>query len=355
MKVLHFNDFEHLAGAETAVRRLCKESQQHNVDMKLVTKKDVGVLNTLKVSKIREIVSNYKPDIFHVHNTTSIGDAPFIAARDMGIPVVWTLHDYRLICTNTLLMQSNMTVCEKFDCQSCSLYNRNANLSFDDIKDYDINFVVASDYVKQKYSRVLNARTIYWDAQHELLEKEIKNVEKPHFLFGGRTDVEKGVQYVLLAIKRLKEKYPEVKLIFAGESRGHGLKKLSALYGITENVEILGLISKEKYEDLMQNCFAVICASIWEEPFNLTLLEAMSMGKPVIVTQVGGQSEVVGDFGIKVMPKSSVAIKQAAQLLLEDKDKAYNMGKACREQAKKFQGCTKKYIELYKELIKHKN
>jgi glycosyltransferase involved in cell wall biosynthesis len=350
MRILHFNDLEHLAGAETAVRRLCKECLENGVKTKLVTKKEVGVLDAFKISNTKAIVSAYKPDIIHVHNTSSIGKSPFVVAKEMNIPVIWTLHDYRLLCSNTLLLQANMTVCENFDCPSCSLYQNGANLSFEEIKEYDITFVVASDYVKNKYSRILSAKRIYWDAQSELLNREIKHVENFCFLFGGRTDVEKGVEYVLPAISRLKKKYPEIKLIFAGDSRGYGLERLSKLYDIQKNVQCMGLISKTEYEQLMQNCFAVICASIWEEPFNLTLLEAMSMGKPVIATQVGGQSEVVGDAGIKVMPKSSVAVKQAIEMLLENKDKAHKIGKACREQAEKFQGCTKEYIELYKEL-----
>lgn len=350
MKILHFNDFEHLAGAETAVRRLCMESLEYGVNTKLVTKKEVGILDRFKISKIQTIVSTYKPDIIHVHNTSSIGKSPFVVAKEMNIPVIWTLHDYRLLCSNTLLLQANMTMCEKFDCPNCSIYQKATNLSFEEMKEYDITFVVASDYVKNRYSRILFAKRIYWDVQRELLKKEIKYVEKPYFLFGGRTDVEKGVEYVLLAIKRLKKKYPEIKLIFAGASRGYGLKRLSSLYDIKENIQYMGLIPKEKYEQLMQDCFAVVCASIWEEPFNLTLLEAMSMGKPVIATQMGGQSEVLGDSGIKIVPKSSIAIKQAMESLLEDKDKAYKIGKTCREQAEKFQGCTKKYIELYKGL-----
>ena len=350
MKVLHFNDYEHLAGAETAVRRLCKESLEYGVNTKLVTKKEAGIFNRFKISNIKTIISTYKPDIIHVHNTSSIGKSPFVVAKEMNIPIIWTLHDYRLLCSNTLLLRANMTKCRKFDCPNCSMYHKAANLSFEEIKEYDITFVVASDYVKNRYGRILSAKIIYWDAQKELLKKEIKYVEKPYFLFGGRTDVEKGVEYVLLAIKRLKKKYPEIKLIFAGESRGYALQRLLRLYDIQENIQYMGFLPKEKYEQLMQDCFSVVCASIWEEPFNLTLLEAMSMGKPVIATQVGGQSEVLGDSGMKIMPKSSIAIKQAMESLLEDKDKAYKIGKACREQSENFQGCTKTYIELYKRL-----
>ena len=352
MKILHFNDYYHLAGAETAVRRLCRELAEHHVDAEIIVKKEVGIFHALKTSGVRNIVSSYKPDIIHIHNTSIIGTAPLVVAKEKGIPVVWTLHDYRLLCSKTLLLRSNMTTCENYDCPNCSLYDKFANPSYDAVKEYDITFVVASNYVKQKYLKTLNARVIYWDAQSELLKWDIKNVEEPYFLFGGRTDVEKGVEYVLLAIKRLKKKYPGIKLIFAGDSRGCDLEKLSKLYGIRENIQQTGLISKKKYEQLMQNCFAVICASIWEEPFNLTLLEAMAIGKPVIATQTGGQSEVVGDVGLKIMPKSSIAIKHAAESLLEDKNNAYKMGKACREHAKKFQGCAEKYIELYKELKK---
>ena len=352
MKILHFNDFEHLAGAETAVRRLCKESLEYGLTTKLVTKKDVGVLDAFKASNTQAIVSAYSPDIIHVHNISSIGKAPFVVAKISNIPVVWTLHDYRLLCSNTLLLQANNTLCEKLDCPSCSLYQKATNLSFEQIKEFDIAFVVASDYVKNKYGQILSARRIYWDAQQELLKKEIKPIRKPHFLFGGRTDVEKGVEYVLLAIKRLKRKYPDARLVFAGDSRGYSLERLSKLYGLEENINCLGLISKENYEQVMQECFAVVCASIWEEPFNLTLLEAMSMGKPVIATDVGGQSEVVGNAGIKVMPKSSISIARAMESLLADNDYACKMGSACRKQAEKFQGCTKRYIELYKEIQK---
>ena len=360
MKVIHFNDFEHYSGAETAVKMIRASHEKLGIKTFLFTKKEIGSSFTpeiIKRARCSSILNKIKPDIIHMHNTVDIGLIPAEVAFEKKIPVVWTLHDYKGICPNTLLLRPDNTICEKKDCATCDISKMVIYFNYE--KFHSIlkksTCCVASDYVKNRYKEIIDAKRIYWDADPDLLKLKIKNsFDSKNILFGGRRDNEKGVLYAIIALKRLIKKYPSAKLIFAGETRGQNINQLSRIYGIEKNVIDLGYLRREEYLKLLQEVNCVLCPSIWEEPFNLSLLEAMAIGKPVIVTNVGGQPEVLGRAGILIEPKSSIDIANAVDLFFSDKKIHRKFSKKARERAKKFKNCGKEYKKVYEEAIKSK-
>lgn len=361
MKIIHFNDFEHYSGAETAIKMLRESHEKSGIKTFLFTRKEIGNKFTPKIiKKIRcnGILNKIKPDLIHMHNTIDIGLIPAEIALEKNIPIIWTLHDYRGICPNTLFLKANNTVCIDKNCAACDISKMVVYYNYKKFQSIlrQSRCVVASNYVKKRYSEIIKAKRIYWDADSNLLKLKIKDSSKSRsILFAGRRDYEKGVSYAIMAVKRLIKKYPNIKLIFAGETRDENTKQLAKIYKIEQNIIDFGYLPREKYLNLLNGVNCVICPSIWEEPFNLSLLEAMSAGKPVIATKVGGQTEVLGKTGILIEPKSSGDIANAINLLFSDSKMHKKLSLKARERAKTFKNCGEEYKKVYEEAIKNKN
>ncbi|MBU0471278.1 MAG: glycosyltransferase family 4 protein [Nanoarchaeota archaeon] len=360
MKIIHFNDFKEHAGAETAIDMLRKDQEAEGHKTYLFTIREIGNFLTskfLKKRKCSKIFRRIKPDIVHIHNIlTSMGLAPVEVAKKKGIPIVWTFHDYAGICPNTLLLNKNGRTCENINnCDNCVLHKK---VIFQDYKKFyellkGVKCVVASDYVKKRYSEVLKTKRIYWDTNKKLSSFEIDGVyNKNMILFGGRSDEEKGVVYALMALKRLIKKNPCLKMVFLGNTRSDILKKHINYYGLKNHVEILGFLKQEQYFEYVQKAGMVLCVSTWQEPFNLVLLEAMTLGKPVIATRVGGQTEVVGDSGLLVSSCSSIDIANAIERILSDNKLRLELSNKARKRARQFKNCSKKYFDIYYSLLK---
>lgn len=360
MKVIHFNDFRHYAGAETAVQSLIESHKAMGVRCRLVTKSELGSYLTTpdfaRRRKCERIFSEENPDVVHVHNALEMGLIPVEVALEKGVPVVWTFHDYKGICPNTLMIKQGGTVCEEpLWCESCDRSRHVTRFDYPSL--YKLlkrtTNVAISDFMKKAYSGRADMRRIYWDADPKILELQAEGEDEEDFsiLFAGRRDPEKGVSFALAALKRILRDYPKAKMIFAGKTREIELMRIAKAYGVEDSILDYGYLPREEYLQVMLRAKVALCPSIWAEPFNLSLLEAMSAGKPVIATRVGGQAEVVGDAGIVIEPKSSADIQQAVVNLFNNPEKMRQVGEACRERARKFKGCAEEYLKLYKEAI----
>jgi glycosyltransferase involved in cell wall biosynthesis len=142
----------------------------------------------------------------------------------------------------------------------------------------------------------------------------------------GRLSEQKGHFYLLSAVARLKESYPNLILLLVGDGplRATVEDQISAL-GIAPYVKMLGF--KDNVAELLKDTDVFILPSL-NEGFPLTILEAMSAAKPVIATDVGGNSEAVihGETGIIVPPKDVDSLCQAIRTLLDDPVKRTEMG-----------------------------
>lgn len=164
----------------------------------------------------------------------------------------------------------------------------------------------------------------------------------------------KGHTYLLKAIPKIVHEYPDVVFLFAG--RGGEEKKLlleAEHLGITDYVKFLGF--RSDIADLLSISDIFVLPSL-AESLPLSVLEAMAMGIPPIVTDVGGNREIIEDqkTGFIVPPANPEALSEKIILLLKDEELANRI----REQArvaiiKKFslEGMTAQYESLYLSLL----
>jgi glycosyltransferase involved in cell wall biosynthesis len=162
---------------------------------------------------------------------------------------------------------------------------------------------------------------------------------RPRLLSLGRMVERKGVDTVIRALADL----PDVELLIAGGpppaelSDDPEARRLSALtdeLGVGDRVELLGSVDHEGVPALIRSADAVVTTP-WYEPFGIVPLEAMSCGRPVIGSAVGGLLDSVADreTGLLVPPRNPSAVADAVRRLLADETLRRRLGRAGRRRA----------------------
>lgn len=149
-------------------------------------------------------------------------------------------------------------------------------------------------------------------------------------LFIGRLEKRKNIEGIIKAFKTLKEKYSYTgQLILAGK-KGHGYKKPN-----TDGVIEKGFISEEEKWNLLRNADVFLFPSFCEG-FGIPILEAQSVGTPVITSNFGPMDEVAGNREVLVDPKKPEQIAQVTNKILTNDDFKNEVIKKGRENVKRF-------------------
>ncbi len=181
-----------------------------------------------------------------------------------------------------------------------------------------------------------------------------------HYIsMAARFEERKAHEYVLRAFKDLITGYPEyadLKLLLLGEGPLlPKIKKLASAEGIGENIEFLG--HRNDCVNYIASSLFLLNPSLEYEGLPYSILEAMSMGVPVIATDVGGITEEIeaGVTGMIVPAADIQALAQAMFILLSDSQKRLNMGAASKKRFSELftlDRMLKNYTGLYSELAR---
>lgn len=262
-------------------------------------------------SLIHEECLRFKPDIAHFHNTFfMMTPSVYSACKNLGVPVVQTLHNFRLFCSNALFYRDGH-VCE--ECLQHSLYRGIRYGCYRDsrvltaavvkmLKEYrrrriwekEIDaYIALSEFSRQKFIEGgLPSEKIYVKG-NSVLQNPARERESggDYFVFAGRLSQEKGVGVLLEAFKNV----PQATLVLLGEG---ALKPWVANYvnkHNLKNVSLQGFLPKEEYLAVLNKAKALILPSRCYENFPLTIVEAFSLGIPVIASRHGPIPELVED------------------------------------------------------------
>ena len=230
--------------------------------------------------------------------------------------------------------------------------------SLDKIVATSPNYFVTSD-VLQKYSEKVSIIPIGIDSERcRNLDKKryqywSKKLKKPFFLFLGELRYYKGLHIALNAISGT-----EINLVIAGANGVEKNLKKQAKKLKINNVTFLGFVSEEDKIALLNLCYGFIFPShLRSEAFGISLLEAASVGKPLISSEIGTGTTYVNihrETGIVINPGSSYDLRNAMHYLLDNPKIASSMGKAAQERSKRlFSGSDQAiaYYELYKQIL----
>ncbi|MEN3974479.1 glycosyltransferase family 4 protein [Emcibacter sp. SYSU 3D8] len=158
----------------------------------------------------------------------------------------------------------------------------------------------------------------------------------PRLLYVGRLIHNKGVDLALQAFVAVLGRYPDARLVIAGDGdQRAALEALAASLGIAGSVDFVGWIRPGDVGQLMAESTMVIMPSRWREPFGLVAVEAALQGRTVIGTEDGGLTEIIVD-GVtgRLVPRNSAdGLAEATIGLLSDRASLAAMGRKARERA----------------------
>jgi starch synthase len=184
------------------------------------------------------------------------------------------------------------------------------------------------------------------------------NGDDKSILHIGRFSLEKGVDLLPGIINNILEKNKEIKFVLVA-SDGNIPPSLKKIKNELDELEKKydrfiwhrNIMSREEVKELFKKCLIYIQPSRYEA-FGLTVLEAMACGKAVIVSDIGGLSEVVENAGLVIPLKIDIFTKEILRLT-DDLKLRERYGRRGFERAKLFswEGVAKETFDLYKKII----
>lgn len=296
----------------------------------------VAAWNPVEAQRVLGLAGRVRPDVAHVHNTWfSLSPSVVGALARRGIPVVATLHNYRLLCANGQLFRSGR-VCE--ECLGTHLMRgirhrcyRNgvlpsalvvASLSANRmLRSWERSvtlFVTMNEFARQLFVRAGLAEERIAVKPHFVEdpgERRVRAASSDTVLYVGRLSPEKGLGALLEAWAANR---PEgLRLEVIGDGPMHAELEARAVPG----VELVGWLDPAEVRARMLAARALVFPSQWYETFGLALVEGMAAGLPALASAIGGVVELVeGGAGWLVPPSGAAAWAEALPTLADDKE-----------------------------------
>lgn len=292
------------------------------------------------VRAMREALAKEKPDVVNVHNLFPfISPAALRECKKAGVPVVMTVHNFRLICPTGLFMRDggpcedclvrgNEWGCVKHNCEQSLLKSvgyaaRNAVARFRRhylecvdrfacITDFQRRKLIEAGYPAGKIVVIPNSM----DA-----ETACEAERGDYVAFSGRLSREKGVDLIIEAARR----NPQIPFRLAGAARDERL-----IANLPKNVKLMGYMTGEALRDFYSSARFFVMASRWYEGFPMTILEAASFSKAMIAPDHGGFTEIIdkGDeaIGLLTSPADVEALSAAVARLWNNPEFTAELG-----------------------------
>jgi len=322
-------------------------------------------------ARISNFIKEYKPDIVHVHNFfPQITPSVFYACSENNIPVVNTLHNFRLICPSALLMHNNKIY-------ENSLKSNAYSTIFDKVykNSYLGTFAVARMIEYHKKHKTWNKKVDKFIALTNFAKSkfvefglpESKIYVKPNFLntkyslesnvqkrqgalFVGRLSEEKGLNTLLNAWDKIS-----INLKIIGGGPLEELVKKNR----NKNIQYLGFLDQERICQEMRKASFLIFPSIWYEGFPMVIIESFANGLPIISSDIGSMSEIIKNNynGLHFKAGDSNDLIDKIKLLISDENKCNQMSNNAYDDFKEHYTDQTNYellIKLYKNIINDK-
>lgn len=274
--------------------------------------------------EVKKLIRENKIDIVHVHNTLMVvSPSVFYAAFHCHVPVVQTLHNFRMLCPAGSYFRGDRI------CEECSEKGLQCSLKYGCYRGSKaqtfvsaailkihrmlgtyrkVNFICLTEFNREKLSRlneggkqIVDMKKVYIKPNFTFQEGISGEVQEAgdYFLVVGRVEALKGIDVVVKAF----EKIPDQKLIVAGDGPMMAEMKAYIKDHNMSNVKFAGYLGKAKVQEKYRGAKAVIMASQCYEAFAMTIAEAYSNAVPVIAGNVGNLANMVeeGVTGIKFL------------------------------------------------------
>lgn len=353
--VVAHNAYQHRGGEDVVVESevaMLREAG-HEVETHFRSNHDLATMSTTaaalqtiwsgrSTTSVGDLLRRFKPDIVHVHNTFPlISPSIYWACGDAGVPVVQTLHNFRLLCPQAMLLREGR-VCEdclgktplpavKHGCYRGSraqtavvvgmlaLHRRLGTW-----QDKVARYIALNEFCRQKFVEGgLPADRIVVKSNFVPEVPPLGAQEREaHYLFVGRLSPEKGLRSLANAVA----KSPGIRVRVVGQ--GPEATGLAHVAG----VEMVGELPRVAVIAEMRAATALVVPSIWNEMFGLVTVEAFANGLPVIASRIGALAHIVrdGETGLLFEPGNADELAAKLQWASQHPQEMASMGRQAR-------------------------
>jgi glycosyltransferase involved in cell wall biosynthesis len=391
LRLLLVHNFYLLPGGEDQVYRSEIDLlREHGIDVHEYSVKNTQIaamgklalgINTVwsrhSFRQMEKMLKSFQPDLVHFHNIFPLlSPSVYYACQSANIPVVQTLHNFRLLCPSALLLRNSKP------CQDClgkfsywpgirhSCY-RNS---------YAATAGVATMLAFHRLLSTWNRRidryiALTKFARQKFIEAGLpaeKLIVKPNFihpdpgakqgnglfaLYVGRLSPEKGAETLIRAWGLIKN--VPLQLVGDGPQR-YKIQKLAQDQGLS-NIIINGQMQRDQVISLIKAARFLVFPSLWYEGFPLVIAEAFACGVPVIASRLGAMGEMIEDgrTGLLFKPGDVEDLADKVKWAWDNPHKVYEMGLAARKVYEKEYSAERNYqilMDVYSQAISnHRN
>lgn len=322
---------------------------------------------------LERLLTDYPVQVAHMHSHHHLSVSVLDVLRARGIPVVWTLHDYHLICPVGTLFTSGQP------CERC-LGGRYLNAVIHRCSQQGLggSLLSAAESLLLHWRRVAEQPTRFIAPSQFVLDKAAKfglpyerMVRLPYFAptdrwqhssacqgnvvaFVGRMYPSKGAHLLLMALAQLGSRACHVVIAGDGPER-HTLESYAREHAL--DVTFLGHADRETVRAVLEQARFLVVPSIWYEVLGIVILEAAALGRPTLGAAIGGIPEVIADGETGLLFKAGDVDHLAAQLdwMLRHPRAVDEMGYAARRRAELLfnpQSHVQRLVEIYEAAIR---
>ena len=319
MKILYIHTYYQQKGGEDAVFQQEYTLLDQAAEVQILTFQNkpgwrgavqffLSLWNVFACEKLKDRIQLFQPDIIHVHNWHfAIGPIVIRAAKKRNIPVILTLHNYRLLCPSATLSYKGRLFTDSVEASFPWKAIRNKAYRNSSLQTFWLAFIIwfhkrigtwqlVDRYiVLTEFSKSIFGASSLNIASEKLVVKP-NFVDRPDskgtgtdpkgFLFIGRLSEEKGIRILLDAFR-----LTNCTLGIGGE----GPLKNEVLKACKENknIKYIGNLDKSEVDRAMMEYQVLIFPSTWYEGMPMTILEAFASGLPVISSNLGAMASMI--------------------------------------------------------------
>jgi glycosyltransferase involved in cell wall biosynthesis len=320
-----------------------------------------------------ELLREVKPDLVHVHNTFAvISPSIYGACRRRRVPVVQTLHNFRLLCPAATFFRDGR-VCH--DCSTnlahgvlhgCYRKSRAGTAAvaamlawhrrigtYSTLVD---RYIALTEFAREKFiaggfepgKLAVKPNCVYPDPAE-------RESDGSYAVFVGRLETEKGVQTLLAAWRKMGERIP---LLLAGA--GALTEEVRAATVSMPQVKCLGQIPSGRLFEVIKGARFLVLPSLCYENFPMTLAEAYACGVPVVVSELGAMKEIVahGSTGLLFRPGDADDLVAKVSFAWNNREYLRRLGRQARKEYESKYTSELNYkalVEIYRSVLPNEN
>lgn len=297
---------------------------------------------------VRGLLRDLRPDVVHVHNTFfMVSPSVYAACLEEDVPVVQTLHNYRLLCPGATFYRDGR-VCEECLMHSLLRSVRHACYRKSRVMTGATALMLQTHRMLDTWERGIGAYIALSLFQKNRFVQsgfpESKIHVKPNFvepdpggephsgdyaLFVGRLSPEKGVATLLRAWELLPVQIP---LVISGDGPLRSFLEAEIAAKGLQAIRLAGHVGRDGVYALMKKAAFLVVPSVWEEPFGLIIVEAFACGTPVLGASTGAIEEMVEDgvTGLRFKAGGPVDLAEKVEWAWSHPCQLAAIGKRCR-------------------------